>query len=182
MKNIRNSYQISRFAPAVGITLLTAAMLSAAGFAQAADEAPAVPKVTNDASNPSPPKATPGMKDSAMPTPMATKNPERAVNDASNASPPKATPGMKDSAMPTPMATEKSNRVMSDSWITTKVKAEILANSMSKAFKVSVTTKSGAVKLGGKLPSQDSIDLVKMIAEKVDGVKSVDTSGLSTTM
>ncbi len=81
-----------------------------------------------------------------------------------------------------PTAAAKTERVVTDSWITTKVKAEILANSVSKAFKVSVKTKSGAVALRGKLPSQDSIDLVKMIAEKVDGVKSVDTSGLSISM
>jgi hyperosmotically inducible protein len=49
---------------------------------------------------------------------------------------------------------------------------------MSKAFKVGVITKSGAVSLTGKLPTQDAIDLVKMISEKVQGVKSVDVSGL----
>ena len=76
-------------------------------------------------------------------------------------------------------AVKKTERVMSDSWITTKVKSEILANSMSKAFKVGVKTKQGMVSLDGKLPSQDAIDLVKMIAEKVKGVKSVDVSGLS---
>jgi hyperosmotically inducible protein len=82
-------------------------------------------------------------------------------------------------ATATPTPAEKTTRVVTDSWITTKVKAEILANSVSKAFKVSVKTKSGAVRLKGKLPSQDAIDLVKMIAEKVEGVKSVDISGLS---
>lgn len=75
-------------------------------------------------------------------------------------------------------AASSAERVVTDSWITTKVKSEILANSVSKAFKVSVKTKSGAVVLTGKLPSQDAIDLVKMIAEKVKGVKSVDVSGL----
>jgi len=76
-------------------------------------------------------------------------------------------------------AASNAERVVSDSWITTKVKSEILANSVSKAFKVSVKTKRGAVTLTGKLPSQDAIDLVKMIAEKVKGVKSVDVSGLA---
>jgi hyperosmotically inducible periplasmic protein len=75
-------------------------------------------------------------------------------------------------------AASKAERAVSDSWITTKVKAEILGNSVSKAFKVSVKTKHGVVSLKGKLPSQDAIDLVKMIAEKVKGVKSVDVSGL----
>ncbi len=75
-------------------------------------------------------------------------------------------------------AVSKAERAVSDSWITTKVKSEILANSVSKAFKVGVKTKRGVVSLKGKLPSQDAIDLVKMIAEKVKGVKSVDVSGL----
>jgi hyperosmotically inducible protein len=69
----------------------------------------------------------------------------------------------------------RAERVVSDSWITTKAKSEILANSGSEAFNVSVKTKSGAVSLKGKLPNQDAIDLVKVISEKV---KSVDVSGL----
>ena len=83
-----------------------------------------------------------------------------------------------DAAIAPSNAVSKAERVVSDSWITTKVKSEILANSVSKAFKVSVKTKHGAVSLKGKLPSQDAIDQVKMIAEKVKGVKSVDVSGL----
>lgn len=75
-------------------------------------------------------------------------------------------------------AASHAERAVSDSWITTKVKSEILANSVSKAFKVKVKTKHGAVSLKGKLPNQDAIDLVKTIAEKVKGVKSVDVSGL----
>jgi hyperosmotically inducible protein len=83
-----------------------------------------------------------------------------------------------DPSMAPSKAASNAERVVSDSWITTKVKSEILANSVSKAFKVSVKTKSGAVSLKGKLPNQDAIDLVKMISEKVKGVKSVDVSGL----
>jgi hyperosmotically inducible protein len=83
-----------------------------------------------------------------------------------------------DATMAPSKAASNAERVVSDSWITTKVKSEILANSVSKAFKVSVKTKSGAVSLKGKLPNQDAIDLVKMISEKVKGVKSVDVSGL----
>lgn len=76
-------------------------------------------------------------------------------------------------------AEKKVEKAVSDSWITTKVKSEILANSASKAFKVQVTTKSGVVSLNGKLPNKDAVDLVKMIAEKVKGVQSVDASGLT---
>jgi hyperosmotically inducible periplasmic protein len=76
-------------------------------------------------------------------------------------------------------AADKVEQVTSDSWITTKVKSEIAANSLSKAFKVDVETKNGVVLLKGKLKSQDSIDLVKTIAQHVKGVESVDTSGMS---
>ncbi len=73
----------------------------------------------------------------------------------------------------------KVERAISDSWITTKVKSEMLADSASKGFKVSVTTKHGVVILKGELANQDAIDHVKNIAAKVDGVKSVDTKALT---
>lgn len=46
----------------------------------------------------------------------------------------------------------KPERAVSDSWITTKVKSDILANSVSKALKVGVKTKRGVVSIKGKLP------------------------------
>lgn len=73
----------------------------------------------------------------------------------------------------------KTKRTVSDSWITTKVKSEILADSVSKGFNVSVKTTHGVVVLKGSLANQDAIDHVKDVAGKVDGVKSVDTSGLT---
>ena len=74
---------------------------------------------------------------------------------------------------------DKVEQVTSDSWITTKVKSEILANSVSKAFKVEVETKNGVVALKGKLANKDAVDLVIKIAEGVKGVKSVDAAGLA---
>ncbi|HEX7606698.1 MAG TPA: BON domain-containing protein, partial [Usitatibacter sp.] len=76
-------------------------------------------------------------------------------------------------------AVAKSERVGSDSWITTKVKSEIMADSVSKGFDVSVKTTHGVVVLKGKLANHDAIAHVKDIAAKVNGVKSVDTSALS---
>ncbi len=73
----------------------------------------------------------------------------------------------------------KTKQAVSDSWITTKVKSEILADSLSKGFEVSVTTIDGMVALKGALPNQDAIDHVKDIAQGVEGVKSVDTSDLA---
>jgi len=76
-------------------------------------------------------------------------------------------------------AVAKTKRVVSDSWITTKVKSEILADSVSKGFDVSVETVHGVVVLKGTLANQNAIDHVKDIAEKIDGVKSVDTAALT---
>jgi hyperosmotically inducible protein len=73
----------------------------------------------------------------------------------------------------------KTERVVSDSWITTKVKSEILADSVSKGFNVRVKTIHGVVVLKGTLANQDAINHVKDIAEKVKDVKSVNTSELT---
>ena len=78
-------------------------------------------------------------------------------------------------------AEAKTRRVVSDSWITTKVKSEILADSVSKGFDVSVTTKHGVVMLKGSLANGDAVAHVKDIASQVKGVKSVDTSMLKST-
>ncbi len=80
------------------------------------------------------------------------------------------------SAMPT--TTSRTERVMSDSWITTKVKSEIMKSSLAKGFDVKVTTLHGIVTLRGTLASTDAIDQVKAVAARVKGVQSVDTSPL----
>lgn len=76
-------------------------------------------------------------------------------------------------------AVNKTKRVASDSWITTKVKSDLLADRDTKSFDVSVTTIHGVVQLRGNLATQDAVDRVAAIAKTVTGVKSVDTSGLS---
>jgi hyperosmotically inducible protein len=76
-------------------------------------------------------------------------------------------------------AAAKTKRVVSDSWITTKVKSEILADSLVRGFDVNVKTKHGVVILKGTLASHDAVDHVKDIAAKVDGVKSVNITGLA---
>jgi hyperosmotically inducible protein len=73
---------------------------------------------------------------------------------------------------------EKAKTAMSDSWITTKVKSELLADSVTKGLDVKVETMHGVVMLSGSLPSQEAIGHAKTVAGKVDSVKSVDTSGL----
>ena len=82
------------------------------------------------------------------------------------------------SSAATPTATQKTERVVSDTWITTKIKSEILKSSLAKGFDVKVTTLHGVVTLKGTLSSADVIDQVKAIVVKVKGVESVDTSAL----
>lgn len=72
----------------------------------------------------------------------------------------------------------KSKRAVSDSWITTKVKSEIFADSFSKGFNVGVKTTLGVVELSGSLENEEAINHVKDIAGKVEGVKSVNTAAL----
>lgn len=72
----------------------------------------------------------------------------------------------------------RTKRIVSDSWITTKVKSELLTDSLSKGMDVSVETIHGVVMLKGTLANQDAIDHVKDLASKVYGVKSVDASQL----
>lgn len=91
------------------------------------------------------------------------------------------TPAGSKASAETKKAVAQTERVVSDSWITTKVKSEILANSLSKGLDVRVKTIHGVVVLAGALANQDAIDRVKDIAAKVDGVKSVDTSALTVT-
>lgn len=78
----------------------------------------------------------------------------------------------------TKRAARKTERVVSDSWITTKVKSALLADSITKGFKISVKTVNHAVALTGTVDSQASIDRAEELAKQVEGVASVDVSGL----
>jgi hyperosmotically inducible periplasmic protein len=70
-------------------------------------------------------------------------------------------------------------QAVSDTWITTKVKSVLLADSDAKGLDVSVDTKEGVVTLEGELTSQAAVDHVKALAMDVEGVKRVDTSALT---
>jgi hyperosmotically inducible protein len=66
----------------------------------------------------------------------------------------------------------------SDAWITTKVKSELLADSLSKGFEINVNTVEGVVSLDGKVKDLASVNHVQQIAQGVKGVTKVDTTGL----
>jgi hyperosmotically inducible periplasmic protein len=69
----------------------------------------------------------------------------------------------------------------SDSRITTELKSQFAADSISKDVDIGVTTTQGVVVLTGTLVTQDAIDHVKNVAEKVKDVKSVDISAMKIT-
>lgn len=68
---------------------------------------------------------------------------------------------------------------VSDTWITTKVKTLLLADSEAKGFDISVETKDGTVTLEGELATQAAITHARNIAAGVEGVKSVNTTGMT---
>jgi hyperosmotically inducible protein len=69
----------------------------------------------------------------------------------------------------------------SDNRITTEVKSQFAADSISKDVDIGVTTTQGVVVLTGTLVTQDAIDHVRNVAEQVKDVKSVDTSAMKIT-
>ncbi|UXI69059.1 BON domain-containing protein [Tahibacter amnicola] len=71
-----------------------------------------------------------------------------------------------------------SSQPMGDTWITTKVKTELLADSAVKGTDINVTTINGVVTLAGVLDNQVAIDKAITIAKNVKGVTDVDTRAL----
>ena len=74
-------------------------------------------------------------------------------------------------------AKNDSAQPVSDTWITTKVKTELLASSEVSGTDIKVETVNGVVKLSGTA-NKAQAEKAKSIAHNIDGVKSVDTSGL----
>jgi hyperosmotically inducible protein len=66
-----------------------------------------------------------------------------------------------------------------DSWITTKVKSDLLDAKNVKSTDISVTTTEGVVALTGTVTSTKERNHVIHVTKMVKGVKSVDASGLT---
>lgn len=73
----------------------------------------------------------------------------------------------------------ESDQPVDDTWITTKVKASLLADEDVAGLKVDVDTVNGVVTLSGDVASQAQIDEARRIAEGIEGVVDVDTTGMS---
>lgn len=72
----------------------------------------------------------------------------------------------------------ESEQPVGDTWITTKVKTELLADTAVKGTDINVSTVNGVVTLAGVLDNQAAIDKAITIAKGVKGVTDVDTRAL----
>jgi hyperosmotically inducible protein len=149
--------------------------LTSTGAGTAVDSSPTLPDATvassmGDGKNVDLP-ATP----SAAPTGMAANAPEVAMS---------AEPAVSSSeaiaSSPAPLSSNIAPAA-SDIQITTAVKSEIAADGSSEDASVGVITTNGVVALTGSLATQEAINHLKGIAEKVQDVKSVDVSALKIT-
>jgi hyperosmotically inducible periplasmic protein len=93
--------------------------------------------------------------------------------------PPKTTDKMgADHSAMTHADTHDSNEPVTDSWITTKVKADLLASSNVPGTKIDVTTVNGVVTLKGNVATKAEHDKAVMTAKGIKGVTKVDSTAL----
>lgn len=71
-----------------------------------------------------------------------------------------------------------SDQPVDDTWITTKVKSSLLADSDVAGTEVSVETINGVVHLSGYVDDQRQIDRAVEVARDIEGVTRVESSGL----
>ncbi|KLD77742.1 BON domain-containing protein [Xanthomonas hyacinthi] len=71
-----------------------------------------------------------------------------------------------------------SREPVADTWITTKVKADLLATKDVSGTDIKVETLNGTVTLSGAVESKAQHDKAIAVAKMIDGVKKVDASGL----
>ena len=86
-----------------------------------------------------------------------------------------------DNQLVTSMGTARvseAGRIGSDTWITTKVKSLLVADSIGSGLAISVNTRDGIVTLEGDLDDEDTLEHVRTIAADVEGVRRVDTARL----
>lgn len=75
-------------------------------------------------------------------------------------------------------ARSNSEQPVNDTWITTKVKADLLATEDVSGLDINVETTNGVVRLSGNVSSRAQIDKAVEVARGIDGVTKVDSSAL----
>jgi hyperosmotically inducible periplasmic protein len=80
---------------------------------------------------------------------------------------------------PTPATSDgKSEQPGTDTWITTKVKTELMTTKGIASTDISVTTTNGVVTLSGVLGSKAQVQKSVAVAKAIKGVQQVDASAL----
>lgn len=77
-----------------------------------------------------------------------------------------------------PAAEAASSQPANDTWITTKVKSSLLADTSVAGTKIDVDTVDGVVFLTGTAKTQAQVEAAKKIAGGIEGVGKVDASKL----
>lgn len=72
-----------------------------------------------------------------------------------------------------------SSQPVGDTWITTKVKADLLATENVSGLDIKVETVDGVVTLTGAVANQAQKDKAVAVAKQIKGVTRVDASGLT---
>ncbi len=72
----------------------------------------------------------------------------------------------------------RSGQPVNDTWITTKVKSSLLADSDVAGLDIEVETVNGVVTLSGQVAEQAQIQHATRIAREIEGVTDVRTTGL----
>ncbi|HVJ37906.1 MAG TPA: BON domain-containing protein [Stenotrophomonas sp.] len=72
----------------------------------------------------------------------------------------------------------ESNQPASDTWITTKVKSDLLASENVPGSDIKVETKNGVVWLSGLVKTQAEHDKAVSVAKGIEGVKKVEAANL----
>ena len=67
----------------------------------------------------------------------------------------------------------------SDAWITSKVKATLMASRSVNSFDINVDVEGGVVTLSGDVDDEDDKELAIELAQNVRGVRNVDADGLT---
>ena len=82
------------------------------------------------------------------------------------------------STTPAAMSQSKSEQPGTDTWITTKVKSELMTTKGIPSTEISVTTTNGVVTLSGVLDTKAQVQKSVAIAKAIKGVQQVDASAL----
>jgi hyperosmotically inducible protein len=84
-----------------------------------------------------------------------------------------------DTMPPPAMAQDKSDQPGTDTWITTKVKTELMTTKGVPSTDISVTTTNGVVTLAGVLDTKAQVQKSVAVAKAIKGVQQVDASALT---